>query len=121
MQSSIIHARYARLSRDAIHDNNRRVYELAERVRAAGYIPLLYNTDGFWYCDPEHKGPYHGAGEGSGLGEWHTDHHAEKWRAKSAGAYEYIENGEYTPVIRGRTRLDLTQHRRDWQWGDIFE
>lgn len=121
MQSSIIQARYARLSRDAIHDNNRRVYELAKRVHDAGYMVLLYNTDGFWYCDISHKGQYHGEGEGDKMGQWHTDHHAERWRAKSAGAYEFIEAGKYTPVIRGRTHLDTTQHRRDWQWGDIFE
>lgn len=120
MQSNQIKAKYAALSKAAIEDNNKRVYALADMVREAHYVPLLYNTDGFWYHDIHGLGPFHGPGEGDGLGQWHTDHHAEKLRIKSAGAYEFIENGKYYPVIRGRTLLDLAKHRRDWEWGDIY-
>lgn len=111
-------ARWAHLSKDAIEDTNRRVSELAERVRAAGGMILLFNTDGFWYVADE---PYHGEGEGPGLGQWQNDHVNCKFRAKSAGAYEYIENEQYTPIIRGRTKLDKIQpDRKKWQWGSIF-
>ena len=109
-------ARWAVLSRDAINDNNRRVRELAERLKAAGRVVIAYNTDGIWY-----KGNvYHGEGEGNGLGQWENDHINCKIRFKSKGAYEFIEDGTYYPVIRGRTTLDKTKPRSEWQWGDIY-
>ena len=109
-------ARYAILSRDAIMDNNKRVDQLALELTFANRFVLCYNTDGIWY-----KGEiYHGEGEGSGLGQWHNDHINCTWRARSAGVYEYIEDGKYTPVVRGRTKLDMKKPRSDWKWGDIY-
>lgn len=106
-------ARWAHLSRDAIKDNNERIRKLTEILAKKGRIVLTYNTDGIWY-----KGPvFHGEGEGDGLGEWHNDHVNCTFRARSAGAYEYIENGEYFPVVRGISN-DL---KKDWKWGDIYE
>lgn len=113
MQSkSCCYARWAHLSKDAIKDNNERVKKLAEILEKKGRIVLLFNTDGIWY-----KGaPYHGEGEGDGLGQWHNDHVRCKFRMKSAGAYEFIENGVYTPVVRGVS----LEKREGWQWGDIY-
>ena len=106
-------ARWAHLSRDAIKDNNERVKKLAETLEKKGRIVLTFNTDGIWY-----KGAvYHGAGEGEGLGEWHNDHVNCKFRAKSAGSYEFIENGVYHAVVRGIAN-DI---KSDWKWGDIYE
>ena len=105
-------AKWAHLSRDAIKDNNDRIKKLTEELEKRGRIILTYNTDGIWY-----KGPvYHGAGEGSGLGEWHNDHVNCKFRAKSAGAYEFIENGVYNPVVRGVSN----ECKVKWEWGDIY-
>ena len=115
-QSEKINYRYASLSRDAINDNNARVRELAQRLRNSGRIILLYNTDGIWYKGKE----YHGAGEGKELGQWENDHTNCKFRMKSPGAYEYIENEQYHPVVRGYTNLDKIKPRDQWQWGDIF-
>lgn len=111
-------ARWAHLSKDAIEDTNRRVSELAERVRAAGGMVLLFNTDGFWYV--RQSGPYHGEGEGTALGEWQNDHFDCKFRIKSPGAYEYIEDGKYHAVVRGQTKLDKKLPRELWEWGSIF-
>ena len=105
-------ARWAHLSKDAIGDNNKRVKELAKEVENAGRKVLLFNTDGFWY-DGE---IYHGKGEGLGLGEWHNDHINCKFRMSSAGVYEFIENGEYTPVVRGIPN----DSKSEWKWGDIY-
>ena len=110
-------ARWAHLSRDAIKDNNDRVAALAKRLREAGRLVISYNTDGIWYSGDI----YHGEGEGKKLGEWENDHTNCKFRAKSAGAYEFIEDGKYYPVIRGRTNLDLIKPREEWQWGDIYK
>ena len=113
---SCCQARWAHLSRDAINYNNKVMRDLAARLKAAGRRILCYNTDGIWYQGDI----YHGEGEGSGLGQWSNDHINCKWRAKSAGRYEYIEDGEYHPVVRGRTKLDKVKPRELWQWGDVM-
>ena len=105
-------ARWSHLSRDAIKDNNDRVKKLAETLEKKGRIVLTFNTDGIWY-----KGTvYHGEGEGDGLGQWHNDHTNCKFRARSAGSYEFIENGVYHAVVRGIAN-DI---KTNWQWGDIY-
>lgn len=105
-------AKWANLSRDAIKDNNERVRKLAEILEKKGRIVISFNTDGIWY-----KGSvYHGEGEGTGLGEWHNDHINCKFRAKSAGSYEFIENGIYFPVVRG-VNNDI---KKNWSWGSIY-
>lgn len=115
-QSAHIGYKYAELSKAGIGYTNRRIEELRDRLRAAGRIPFLYNTDGIWYIGE----PFHDIDEGEELGQWKNDHLNCTLRAKSAGAYEFIENGEYTPVVRGSTRLDKAKPRTKWEWGDIY-
>ena len=105
-------AKWAHLSKDAIGDNNKRLLELSEKVAKSGRTVILFNTDGLWYDGPI----YHGEGEGEGLGQWHNDHVNCKFRVASAGAYEFIENGEYNPVVRGIPN----DTKLDWKWGDIY-
>ena len=86
-------------------------------MRNSGRIVISYNTDGVWY-DGE---IYHGEGEGPNLGQWSNDHVNCMFRAKSAGAYEFIEDGKYYPVVRGQTTLDAIKPRSSWEWGDIYK
>ena len=117
MQSKWCNYQYAHLSRDAINDNNKRVRKVAEDLVKAGRVIVAYNTDGIWY-----KGEvYHGELEGSEIGQWQNDHINCKFRMKSDGAYEYIENGLYHPVVRGYTKLDRIKARDCWVWGDIYQ
>ena len=117
MQSiSCCGAKWAHLSKDAITDNNARIEELAEKLKTSGRLVISYNTDGIWYSGEI----YHGTGEGKLLGQWENDHINCKFRAKSAGSYEFIENGKYFPVVRGRTNYDLIKPRQEWEWGDIY-
>lgn len=117
MHSKYVKYQYSQLAKDAIAYSNKKVLALAKRVELAGGRILLFNTDGFWY-----KGDiFHGAGEGAKLGEWRNDHINCKFRAKSAGAYEFIENEQYHPVIRGYTALDEIKDRGNWDWGDIYQ
>lgn len=114
-------ARWAHLSRDAIANNNTRVLALAIQLRNSGRTIIGYNTDGIWYQgdiyhDP--RGPF--GDEGDGIGKWSNDHVNCKFRAKSDGAYEFIENGVYKPLIRGLTKLDQIKPRSEWEWGDIY-
>lgn len=116
MQSRMVGYRFAHLAKDMITNNNERVEALAETLWNNGRVVLLFNTDGIWYQGDV----YHGPGEGKGLGEWSNDHTDCIFRAKSSGAYEYIENGQYYPVVRGKTLLDRIKPRSDWKWGDIY-
>lgn len=110
-------AKWAHLSRDAINDNNRRLRELAKILEKNGRTIISYNTDGIWYLGDV----YHGEGEGKGLGQWENDHINCQFRAKSGGAYEYIEDGTYHAVVRGHTKLDDKKPREQWNWGDIYQ
>lgn len=110
-------ARWAHLAKDAIADNNRRIMELCERLAESDRRVLLLNTDGIWYQGDI----YHGEGEGKKLGEWENDHTNCLLRIKTRGAYEFIENGVYHPVLRGYTKLDKVKHRSLWTWGDIYQ
>lgn len=114
-------AQWAHLSRDAINDNNRRIREMADKLKESGRMILAYNTDGIWYVGDL----FHGKGEGQGLGQWENDHTHCKIRFKSGGSYEYIENNIYYPVVRGRTTLEDPKYvhykpREVWEWGDIY-
>lgn len=112
------HRRWTKLAKDAIEDNNRRIREMDARLLANGDQVLGHNTDGIWYTGPI----YHGEGEGPELCQWRNDHVNCRFRAKSNGAYEFIEDGKYYPVIRGHTNLDRSKpDRNTWSWGDIFK
>jgi hypothetical protein len=100
------------LSKDAIEDNNIRLLNLATKVNESGRKVLLFNTDGFWYQGEI----FHDEGEGEDIGQWHNDHINCRFRAKSDGAYEFIEDGDYYPVIRGIPN----ESKGDWEWGDIY-
>lgn len=116
MQSQWCGYRYAQLARDAINDNYNRVCALSERLEHSGRVVLAYNTDGIWYQGEI----YHGDGEGSKLGDWSNDHINCQWRAKSDGAYEFIEHGDYTPVVRG-CQYNKYKDKSEWVWGDIYK
>ena len=108
----------ANLARDAVNDNNERIRRVTAELVASGRTPLLYNTDGIWYIGEPLEC---GADYGPGVGKWENDHTALKFRAKSRGAYEYIDADGYHPVVRGKTKLEETKSRDTWEWGDIFQ
>ena len=110
-------AKWAHLSRDAIKDNNDRLINLAYTLEMAGRRIIGFNTDGIWYQGEI----YHDENEGPSLGQWANDHVNCKFRAKSNGTYEFIEDGKYYPVVRGLTTLDREKKRSEWQWGDIYK
>lgn len=108
--------KWTHLCKDARNDNNARIRRLSDFLQLNGRKIIGYNTDGIWYQGDV----YHGPGEGKDLGKWENDHINCTFRAKSDGAYEFIEDGVYTPVLRGLTTLDMVKPREEWQWGDIY-
>lgn len=109
------------LSKAGIAFCNRQVERIAKNIEDQGGLVLAYNTDGLFYIPAEEKTPYHDEYEGTELCQWKHDHNDITIRFKSDGAYEYIENGKYTPVVRGSTRLDKVKPREEWKWGDIYQ
>lgn len=112
-------ARWAHLAKDAIDNNNTRVMALAFLLVSSGREIIGYNTDGIWYKGEVYHDPRNG--EGPGIGNWHNDHIGCMFRAKSSGAYEFVENGRYKAVVRGFTKLDEVKPRSKWKWGDIYQ
>lgn len=108
---------HADLARDAINRAREKLEGVTNRLRDSGRLIIAHNTDGVWYAGDV----YHGEGEGPDCGQWSNDHLDCKIRFKTKGAYEYIENGKYHAVVRGRTALDLQKPRDTWGWGDIYE
>lgn len=114
------YAEWAHLAKDAIHDNNKRICDLALKLELSDGKILGFNTDGIWVQFKNKL--YHDEHEGAKLGEWAYDHFNCTFRAKSDGVYEFIEDGKYHVVCRGLTTYDLTEPDRDkWQWGDIYK
>lgn len=115
-QSKFVHYGWSNLSRAALEGNNRQICDLLKRLKKAGCVPIATNTDGIWYSGPI----FHDSDEGTSLGQFKNDHVNCTLRFKSAGAYEYLEDGKYFPVVRGATKRDRMIDRSLWAWGDIF-
>ena len=112
-------AAWAHLAKDAIDNNNTRIRALTLALRLSGHNIVGFNTDGIWYQGDIYHDERNG--EGAGIGQWHNDHTNCIFRAKSDGAYEFIERGVYHPVVRGVTKLDMIKDRDSWVWGDIYD
>ena len=118
MQSeySPVYYQLSHLSKSAMVWCRNQIIDLTKRLNQSGRKVLMRNTDGIWYQGDI----YHSDGEGKQLGQWENDHINCKYRAKSKGIYEYIADGVYTVVARGRYELDKVKPRDKWQWGDIY-
>lgn len=116
-QSEYVSFRFAHLSKAGIDYNNKMLTELTNNLKKQGFTIISYNTDGIWYTGNGRQ--YHDAGEGIEIGQWKTDHKDCIFEAKSAGSYQYIEDGKHNVVISGVTRLDRTKDREEWTWEDF--
>lgn len=113
--------RYPELARDAIKWTNDKLKDLTRKLRKQNYTVIGYNTDGIFVQKNNPSQPFYtDEDQGPGLGQWKIDHVFDKLRFKSAGSYEYIEDGKYHPVVRGATLLDKVKPRTEWEWGDIY-
>lgn len=108
--------RYPELAKAGINGTIEYLQELTQKLEEQGFIVLGYNTDGIFVYHPEGK-IYHDENEGIDMGQWKIDHIFDKIRFKSAGAYEYIENGEYHAVVRGVPK----KISKNFVWGDIYK
>ena len=115
-QSEYIKYAWAHLSKASVNGNNEQVRDLVKRLKDAGRVPLLINTDGVWYSGDI----YTDENEGVELGKWKTDHKNCTLLIKSPNAYQYKEDGIVHTVMSGRTKLDKAKPREQWNWGDIF-
>lgn len=115
MQSVYHQYKHAHLSLEAHRYCHRMLDDISVQLREHGCSIIAYNTDGIWFT-----GDCDWIVNSNELGKFKVDHKNCKIRFKSAGAYEFIEDGVYYPVIRGKTRLDNIKPRTEWSWGDIY-
>lgn len=90
----------------------------AATIRSISGMVLCYNTDGLWFVIPDSRLSQlqEKLDFGNELGQWKIDHNVERIRFKSAGSYEYTEDGIYHAVVRG-IPLYISN---TFVWGDIF-
>lgn len=111
----------AHLSKAGIEHCRNTIEKMAEVLKEDGNQVIAFNTDGIWFYAPDFvKFLTLYQNQNKELGGWHIDHKADRIRFRLKGAYEYEENGVYTPVVRGRTFLDRVKPRESWVWGDIY-
>lgn len=116
MQSKYVGYRFSHMSKEAHLYTHRMLDYVSNLIEENGCVIIGYNTDGVWaQGDPSF------IKDSRELGEFRVDHKNCRLRFKSSGAYEYIEDGEYHPVIRGKTKLDKALPRSSWKWGDIYK
>lgn len=117
MWSDQNNAKYIKLAKGAIEENNRLLMSLLNRLTSTGRKPLLLNTDGIWYQGEI----YHDDTEKADLCGWKNDHTNCTFRMKNNVTYEYIEDNKYQAVMSGQTTLDQIKSRDEWEWGDIYK
>lgn len=109
----------ATFAKTAINGTNRFIEYYIDQLYRNGFEPLLINTDGIWYTSKDNR-CFHDDKEGTELGQWKHDHKDVKLYIKSAGAYQYIEEGKVKTVFRGISSLDYIKPDRDtWEWKEI--
>lgn len=100
------------------------VKKMAKELTNYGFKILAFNTDGVWFHGDLKLLPqeiFEKFTQKKEIGKFSIDHKNCTIRFKSVGSYEYMENGKYTPVVRGLTRYDRAGLARDnWKWGYIY-
>lgn len=119
MQSETIHYQYAHMSKAAIEYCRNKLLQMKNYLAQQCCSVVMFNTDGLWFIPINNQLPKI-PDLGDEMGQWKLDHKDCTLCMKNAN-YEYIEDGKYTPVVRGRTKLDQIKPRSQWQWGDIFK
>ena len=108
-------------AKTAINGTNKYIIDLLAKLYREGFEPLLINTDGIWYRSKDKTNRcYHDDNEGTELCQWKNDHNDVKLYIKSAGSYQFIEDGKVKTVLRGVTELDKVKpNREEWTWREI--
>lgn len=111
----------AKFAKTAVNGTNRFIEYYIDQLYMNGFEPLLINTDGIWYRDKNKENRcFHDDREGKSLGQWKHDHSDVKLYIKSAGVYQYLEDGKCKTVMRGISSLDYIKPDRDtWGWREI--
>lgn len=114
----------ADVSSFAIRSTAIAVKKMAKELSNYGFKILAFNTDGVWFRGDLKLLPqemFEKFTQKKEIGKFSIDHKNCTIRFKSVGSYEYMENGKYTPVVRGLTRYDRAGLARDnWKWGYIY-
>lgn len=114
----------AHLSKSGIEFCYDKLQKIKKLFIKLGYDLIATNTDGVWVVSNTWRSREELErllGCSDELGKFRFDHFGCKLRYKSAGAYEFVEDGVYHAVVRGKTKLDSIKPRDKWNWGDIYQ
>lgn len=117
MQSEIIKAKYAHISKCGIEWTNKKLGELARKIIANKGKIIAFNADGVWY-----RGDiYHGEDEGPNLGQWENDYtNCSVYFDSIASYYIIMEDGTTKVRASGKYNLDKIKPREDWTLDDFL-
>lgn len=118
MQSDLVDYGLSHISKAGYVFTVRELERMAKKLEDNGIRVLAFNTDGIWY---QSDVTYEDESFGTEIGQWKNDHKFCKLRFRSKGCYEYVEDGVYTPVFRGKSSFEKEKPREEWAWGDIFK
>lgn len=123
-------ANYANISKIAIDGTRKKIEEISDDLRKAGYLILGYNTDGIWYRSASSETPmvYHGKGEGNKPGGWKNDFIDCNFVPLSAGGNWCVLKGKhygkegFWKALRGNYSYAEVKKYEDWEcWEDIVK
>lgn len=119
---NLVHGQLAHLSKAGMDYCRDMLFKVTKFLEDKGFVIIYYNTDGVWFLSPETQSSHDIIQRFNShlLGQFKLDHSNCRFRAKDNGTYEYIEDGKYYPVAKGRRKLDKVKPRSQWTWGDIY-
>lgn len=119
-QSEHINYKYAELAKIGINGCNKQIKSILEKLIENDFEIIGINTDGIWYKDKTSQNRlYHDEDEGTGLGQWKTDHKNCTFCAYSDGQYWFEENGKFNVRARGYYSYEQIKPRENWNREDF--
>lgn len=119
-QSSLCKYKYSILAREGINNCNLRIYDFIDKLSNQKFEIIGINTDGIWYKDRTNQNRlYTDENEGTGLGQWKTDHKHCTFMAYSNGQYWFREDGKFNARARGFYYYETIKPREEWEEEDF--
>lgn len=134
MRSAQIRFKYDYLAHDAILDNNERLMIMAGHLEDNGFRVIAFNVDGIWFQKTNKSNlnvfrdliKYKNGTikMGQNIGDYEMDYKNCKCIFKSAGCYQFIQDGKVYTRAQGKSKLDYIKPRDSeglgWDWKDIY-
>lgn len=120
-QSEFISYKWAGLAKEAVNGTVEYILNLSEKMQAANFEIVCFNTDGIYYRDKTNKNRlYTDEDEGEEIGQYRHDYINCDFFAYSDGQYYFIENGKINVRARGFYTYEYLKPRDEWDEFDFI-